>query len=126
MSRVNIELKGPLFDGRATAAVEDFLNEAKLEVGNEGTDLVDIWLGLHLKNPTGFYESQIVADRRADDIVINDNDVVYGPWLEGVSSRNQSTRFKGYRTFRVATQDLQESAPDIADKVLQKYLSDMQ
>lgn len=31
---------------------------------------------------------------------IDDNGVVYGPWLEGTSSRNQTTRFKGYASFR--------------------------
>jgi hypothetical protein len=33
-------------------------------------------------------------------VVISDRGVVYGPWLEGTGSRNQTTRFKGYASFR--------------------------
>ena len=32
--------------------------------------------------------------------VIDAGNVAYGPWLEGVSARNQRSRFKGYRMFR--------------------------
>jgi len=28
---------------------------------------------------------------------------VYGPWLEGTGSRNQTTNFKGYKSARLAT-----------------------
>lgn len=29
---------------------------------------------------------------------------IYGPWLEGTGSRNQTTRFKGYSSFRKTAQ----------------------
>ncbi|MCH7953871.1 MAG: hypothetical protein IIC25_08280 [Chloroflexi bacterium] len=38
--------------------------------------------------------------------LIHDSNVIYGSWLEGTSSRNQTTRFKGYSMFRRATQQL--------------------
>ena len=44
---------------------------------------------------------------------ISDGQVVYGPWLEGVSSRNETTRFKGYHSFRIVAQQLQNEMPDI-------------
>lgn len=60
-------------------------------------------LDARIKNPTPYYETQIRVDRVADDeAVVNDTGVVYGPWLEGTSSRNQTTRFKGYHAFREA------------------------
>jgi hypothetical protein len=44
--------------------------------------------------------------------------VVYGPWLEGTSERNRSTRFKGYRLWRKTAQRLQDDAPKIAEAKL--------
>ena len=39
--------------------------------------------------------------------IIHDSKVIYGPWLEGISSRNQTSRFKGYSLFRKAHQQLE-------------------
>lgn len=117
---------GPLFDGRAAAAVEAFLNAAKDDIAQEGVNLVQRRLGQVLKNPTGFYESRITTERRSDDRAVTDSGVVYGPWLEGVGSRNQSSRFKGYRTFRETTQELQAAAPDIAEGLLRQFTGRMQ
>ena len=47
---------------------------------------------------------------------------VYGPWLEGVSSRNQTTRFKGYAMWRKTTQKLQGMARTILLKYINKAL----
>ena len=44
---------------------------------------------------------------------IDDGNVVYGPWLEGTSSRNQTTRFKGYHSFQIVRQQLQNEMPAI-------------
>ena len=45
--------------------------------------------------------------------VISDSGVVYGPWLEGVSSRNQASRFKGYALWRRTRDKLQGLAHQI-------------
>lgn len=34
------------------------------------------------------------------NMTILDNNAVYGPWLEGTGSRNETSQFKGYATFR--------------------------
>ena len=39
---------------------------------------------------------------------IHDSKVVYGPWLEGIGSRNAKSRFKGYAMFRNAKQQLEK------------------
>ncbi len=71
-------------------------------------------LGRVLQNPTGYYESQITVDRRQIYRGVTDNNVVYGGWLEGVSSRNRTTRFKGYHTFRLARQTIDRRKKQIA------------
>jgi len=48
----------------------------------------------------------MISDYKA---MITDGGAVYGPWLEGASSRNQSTRFKGYGTFRKTAQYIQKN-----------------
>jgi hypothetical protein len=42
---------------------------------------------------------------------------VYGPWLEGVGSRNATTRFKGYRAFRKAANALERHIEDLGDRI---------
>jgi hypothetical protein len=49
---------------------------------------------------TGNYRRNISTTITGLNAVITDGGVIYGPWLEGVSSRNTTTRFKGYASFR--------------------------
>ena len=69
--------------------------------------------GLDTGNYRRNINGQIVRDLNG---LVHDNNVVYGPWLEGVSSRNDRTRFKGYRMFRNARQTVQRIARGVANK----------
>ena len=122
--RISVTKHGPLFDGRAQAALTAYVRAAEGVVADEGVNRVQARLGSVLKNPTGFYESSIVTDRASVGEVIHDG-TAYGPWLEGVSSRNQSSRFKGYHMFRLVTQQLDRSAGGIAQRVLGPFLARM-
>jgi len=53
---------------------------------------------------TGNYRRRINTSTRGLHGKISDGGVEYGPWLEGTSRRNQSTKFKGYHSFRKTTQ----------------------
>lgn len=121
----HVEISGPLFDGRANAAVNAFTDAAEERIAEVGVNMVRTQLDRVLRNPTGYYESQVQTDRSVGDMAINDNGVVYGPWLEGVESRNRTTRFKGYSTFRIVTQQLDAVAMNIAEGVLPPYLTRM-
>jgi hypothetical protein len=122
----DVHYSGPIFDGRAEADLSRMTTAIKDAISQEGTDLIHVWLGMHLKHPTGYYESQIVTDTSQSDYVINDSGVVYGPWLEGIGSRNVTTRFKGYKTFRTVTQDLNDNlAEPIAQEICDKYVAEM-
>ena len=125
LSDVQVTLSGPVFDGRARKAVDEFVVDAEDAVAQEGVNLVKQRLGQVLRHPTGYYESRIVSDRQRDDAQVTDQGVVYGPWLEGTGSRNTTSRFKGYRTFRLTTQELQAAAHDIAARRLPPYLDRM-
>lgn len=116
-----VTTRGPLFDGRAAAAVEAFLSAGAQDVADEGKNMVRS----DVPRRTGYYQSRITTERRGRDAVVTDGRVVYGPWLEGISSRNQSTRFKGYRTFRQTAQRLQRRVPQIVQPTLRRFLQRM-
>jgi hypothetical protein len=121
-----VRLNGPLFDGKATSAVGDFLKDAEQEVGDYAVNAVQARLSRVLKHPTGHYRSRIQTDRSSNGVGVTDGNVVYGPWLEGVGSRNRRSRFKGYHTFRLVAQEIEHKAAEVAEKQLPKYLGRMQ
>lgn len=123
---IDVSSSGPLFDGRAAAAVTAFLDEAKQEVGQQGLSDLHFYMDAYFKHPTPYYETQVLSERQGNDVVIHDRGIVYGPWLAGVGSRNQTTRFKGYAHWRRTRQGLEAKAPALLQHVLQKYLERMQ
>jgi hypothetical protein len=48
--------------------------------------------------------------------------VTWAPWLEGTSSRNSSTSFKGYGLFKKTRADLQKRAPVVGQEELDKIM----
>lgn len=121
----DVVFRGPLFDGRAAAAMEAFPIAATAAIGDEAYLDVRRTLGRVLRNPTGYYESRIQHNMAGDLGFVHDSNVIYGGWLEGTSSRNQTTRFKGYHTFRLVTQRIDARCVDIAQGVLDGYLQRM-
>lgn len=118
---------GPVFTGAAQAAAHLFIFKLQERIGKEGVNRIHDRLHEVLKHPTGYYESKIHTERQSNDLVITDTPVIYGPWLEGVGSRNQSTKFKGYSTFRMVAKKLQRDTGAIALAELRSggYLGDM-
>ena len=77
----------------------------------------------HGYKQTGHY-ARSINGRMVSNLngVISDSGVVYGPWLEGVSSRNQATRFKGYAIFRRTRDKLQQLSGQILNYHINKAL----
>jgi hypothetical protein len=119
------KVSGPLFDGTAVTAVQQAQVAIEDAIAARGVQLVRQRLSSVLQHPSGRYERSIRVDRQQDDRMVTDGGMVYGPWLEGTSSRNNTTRFKGYRTFRQTVQVLDQMVPDIAQRELPKYLGRM-
>ncbi len=119
-----VTVRGPIFDGRAVAATKAYVRAAVSEVGDEAESLVHSAAGV-FKNPTGAYESRINTRVSGQQALVTDSNSVYGPWLEGVGSRNQTTRFKGYHFWRKAGQQAQRKAKPIANRVLGRFIGRM-
>lgn len=120
--RARAKLKGPVFDGSAGRIMGAVTADVEDDVATAGVNVVRSELGHLLQNPTGYYEARIQTDRSRGGTVVNDGGIVYGPWLEGTSTRNKTTRFRGYHAFRKAAQRLGEQAPEIARRTVSRHI----
>jgi hypothetical protein len=117
-----IRLYGPVFDHRADAIMTEAAHAIVKAVADEGLRLVQANLAGSLQHPTGHYQSNVRIVSHERRAAITDGGIVYGPWLEGVGSRNATTRFKGYSSFRRARDELQRRAGAIANLVLNPFI----
>lgn len=137
-----VKLSGPLFDGRAEAAVDRGLEAARAKVAEMGEILAGSALMANIRREstgravrsvtttdrsrayqTGRYTMPVVVDR--SETVVTTDLATYGPYLEGTGSRNETTRFKGHHSFRQAGQELDGIAQGIADATFQPYIREM-
>jgi hypothetical protein len=127
LATTRVTTSGPFFDGRTQYAIWRAEDDMEREIAQWGMNKVHARLRRVLKHPTGYYQSHIQTQRVMDWTEINDGGrIVYGPWLEGVGSRNYPvTRFKGYRTFRLVAQRMNAQAGAFAEKILARRLVGM-
>jgi hypothetical protein len=110
----DVTISGPFFDDRNPAAMRQLEDNGLNRLGGQGVADVHQLLDVSIRNPTPYYETQIETRREGATQIVHDNDVIYGSWLEGVGSRNAPvTRFAGYHSFRLATQQLESQAPAV-------------
>lgn len=119
-------MSGPLFDGRAARVTHAMAEEIGDDVADQGVNDVRQIVAGSARRRTGNYERHVRTDRSAGDRTVTDGRIVYGPWLEGISRRNQSTRFKGFMAFRRTAQALQAKAVRIAEPVVRRRIGGLQ
>lgn len=122
---VDADVTGPLADGTADQALQDWARNTAKAIADQGADMLRAFPMNKTGRSRGGFQSNInvlqagpVATIPAPMI----RGVTWGPWLEGTSKRNQSTRFKGYHLFRKTRQALQQMAPEIGQKELDKVM----
>ena len=118
--RTSMTFDGPLFDFRGRRVFRRFADELEEESAEWALDHVKRTFHSSFKHPTGFYESNVRTHNTSGGWEVWDGGwagPVYGPWLEGVGSRNNTTRFKGYHAFREAAQALERRIDDIGDRL---------
>jgi len=143
----HVTVSGPMFDGRAEAALHRGIIEARHDVASAGAKLTQAAFASSIRVNTGrhlasirtideshvfeshsghrTYTMPIVVEDPATDTVVTSDNATYGPWLEGTGSRNETTRFKGYHGFRKAGQELDRVADTIAERSLRPYVREM-
>lgn len=124
---VRTSRRGPLFDFRARRALNRFVDAWEEETAEEALEDVQRTYATSFKNPTGHYAPLVrVRHSRGHPEVSDDGRIAYGPWLEGVGSRNAASRFKGYHAFRNAARKAELRARGIGQRLLdRRYLRQM-
>jgi hypothetical protein len=118
----SINVSGPVFDGRAEAECARICDEAERDVAAQGYSDVMATLNARIQHPTPYYETQVTVTKEVGGRLIHDRGIVYGPWLEGTSPRNRSTRFKGYRAFTLARLALPSKARALVQNAVNRGL----
>ena len=126
-----IEMKGPILEGKSGRVLRreaTRMIRTLVELGEQRLDQVlrprpgGVFLSVTEARPgkssTGHYRRSVSGTVQELHGRIDDGNVVYGPWLEGVGSRNQTTRFKGYASFRRTAQWLQKQVNGVARKAM--------
>jgi hypothetical protein len=138
-----VRASGPLFDGRAAAAIRDGVAAIRKRLAAEGEHLAGAVFASQIRDNHGrfaasltvtgesraytthsghhSYTLPIAVTDPATDLAVTTDLATYGPWLEGVGSRNETTRFKGYHGFRLAGQQLSRTAGALADAEFRPY-----
>jgi hypothetical protein len=121
---MNLRLKGPVVEGRGPAIVKAMTRVALEELADYTRYEVLTQLDAVLVNPTGYYESQVKAEPKGPGVYsVNDSGVIYGPWLEGVGSRNAPvTKFEGYHTFRIVRGRMAQKAHAVAEAAIARQM----
>jgi hypothetical protein len=118
-----VEIHGSFLTGNPLPAIDDFVTDVTWVVGAQGLADWHQKLDQRLQDPTPYYETQLMVERQTPEIVwAHDRGVIYGPWLEGTSSRNRTTKFKGYTSKRQTEQELQRKVPVIVQPYVEQLI----
>jgi len=119
----DVTVYGPIFDGRADLALTQACQESERSIAILGASMLRQFAARMFRRESNppYYRFKVEAKATAPGWKIWDQDVIYGPWLEGTGSRNRTTRFKGYRLFRITSARLQMMARGIVEGVISRY-----
>jgi hypothetical protein len=130
VARAKVVLSGPLFDGEAQRAADAFLAELSFKVALSGQLMIKT-------EAHGFDKSGRNSGAAAGGVELvgqGQNYVIRGgiragqyswPWLEGVSQRNTTTGFKGYKTFSRTRARMRKQVTPWAQGELAKFVAAM-
>jgi len=136
---MKMEVSGPAFDQRGRQMVEQAMHSAVKELVEKAEQRLD---DLARPRPGGVYLSKSQGGRSTGNYrrnisgkvtgigrslqgEVSDGGVIYGPWLEGTGSRNQTTRFKGYGMFRKTRQWADDQSSEIAKTHVRRLVGKM-
>lgn len=111
---------------RLPRIIDTYVDDVNLLIASQTLAEVHLILDQSIRNPTPYYETQLIVEPEAGGYVVHDRGIIYGPWLEGVSARNQATRFKGYAAFRKARQVMEIKTAEIMQRELDRVIGGLQ
>lgn len=127
--RVDCRTEGPLANGEADKAAQEWAQNTTQAIADKGVELLRGFPMDKTGRATGGFRDALKTTRVSPTLVRipgpTVRGVVFAPWLEGTSKRNEGNRFKGYGLFRKTRMQLNKLAPDIAQEELEKVLPRM-
>lgn len=118
MINYRINTRGAAVAGQGNMMLRRFVKDAENTVAVYAEAQVLLRLQRSLKTQTPYYTTRVGIRYRGGVPVVDDGRVIYGPWLEGVGSRNAPvTRFAGYASFRRTAQLVERNAARITEDV---------
>jgi len=128
--KVDCRVSGPLASGEADRAAQDWATNTTQAIADQGVELLRTFPGMDRTGRARGGFQQLLRVKRISPTETRipgpqQRGVAWSPWLEGTSSRNDSTGFKGYHLFRKTRATLAKMAPGIADEELDKVLPRM-
>ena len=127
--RVDCRVSGPLADGEADKAAQEWARNTTQALADKGIELLRAFPMNKSGKARGAFENALKTERVSPTETRipgpMQRGVVWSPWLEGTSKRNDSTGFKGYGLFRKTRLQLQKMAPQVAQAELEKVLPRM-
>lgn len=119
------DMVGPYLKGDAPQILDQLSEDILDALGQAGIEKVHRILDSSIRHPTPYYETQIVIDKTIPTLLIHDRGIIYGPWLEGVGSRNGRSRFKGYSAFRTAKKEVENQAGAIIERTVERAIGEL-
>lgn len=127
--RADCRVEGPLANGDAEKAAQDWARNTTQALADKGVELLRAFPMNKTGRARGGFEGALKTVRISPTETRipgpMEKGVVWAPWLEGVSKRNESTKFGGYHLFRKTRLQLQKMAPQIAQEELDKVIGRM-
>jgi len=122
-----VTVAGPLMEGRGPAVLQRFFDDATKLVAEAGRDELRKRATSKPRHPSGATAGAIVIRdfAKGRTIITDYPQVLYGPWLEGTSSRNTSTRFKGYRMFKLTRGRLRKRVGPLVQDRLDRAVAEL-
>ena len=133
--QMTVESRGPIFDKRGKNIVKQVSSkfiQRMVELGEQRLDEMlkprpaGVYLSAQEARPnqasTGNYRRNVSGRVQGMTGIISDGKVVYGAWLEGTSSRNAASQFKGYASFRKTKDWMQKHVVGIRKKFEKEYV----
>lgn len=122
MIGIDIQTTGPLFAGAMAAGKNDMIADV-VEAVTKEAKRVEVQIDqASFRRPTPYYWTQVRDVYPAFLVgVVDDTDIVYGPWLEGTSRANARSSFKGYHMWQRTTADVDGRAVSIAADAVEKF-----
>jgi hypothetical protein len=102
-AELSLTERGLFLEHRDGPVIRKFFEDAKQLVAKNGEEQVRLRVGRRAKHPTGSFAGAVHTKdfKKGRTIQADYPQILYGPWLEGTSTRNTSTRFRGYSMFRL-------------------------